>query len=122
MERMYQRTKIQEESLHYETLKHEGRLPIVGVNTFLDSKGSPTVIPREVIRSTPVEKEYAIESRDAFRARNAKRVPDLLRDLRRTAVEQGNVFDALMEVTKGCTLGQISAALYDVGGQYRRSM
>ena len=122
MERMYQRTKIQEESLYYETLKHEGRLPIVGVNTFLGAKGSPTVIPSEVIRSTSAEKEYAIASRDAFRARNAHRVSGLLRELRLASVEDRNVFDSLMEVAKGCTLGQISAALYDVGGQYRRSM
>ncbi len=122
MERMYQRTKIQEESLHYETLKHDGRLPIIGVNTFLDPKGSPTVIPSEVIRSTAGEKEFAIASRDAFRARNAANAGDALVGLRRAAVDDKNVFEALMDVGKVCTLGQISAALYEVGGQYRRSM
>lgn len=122
MERMYQRTKIQEESLYYETLKHDGKLPIVGVNTFLDPKGSPTVIPSEVIRSTTDEKEYAIASRDAFRARNAERTPTLLEELRGVATSGGNIFASLMEACKSCTLGQISGALYGVGGQYRRSM
>jgi methylmalonyl-CoA mutase len=122
MERMYQRTKIQEESLYYETLKHDGKLPIVGVNTFLDPRGSPTVIPREVIRSTAEEKEYAIRSRDAFRARNADRAVDALSALQRAATHDRNVFEALMEVCGVCTLGQISGALYEVGGQYRRSM
>ncbi|MCA9551705.1 MAG: methylmalonyl-CoA mutase family protein [Myxococcales bacterium] len=122
MERMYQRSKIQEESLYYEQLKHSGELPIVGVNTFLSDEGSPTVLPREVIRSTPDEKEYAISSREAFQARNEGISQDALRNLRRTALEHGNTFEALMEATKVCTLGQISRALYAVGGQYRRNM
>jgi methylmalonyl-CoA mutase len=122
MERMYQRTKIQEESLHYETLKHDGKLPIVGVNTFLDPRGSPTVLPREVIRSTSEEKEYAIASRDAFRSRNAERAPAALGDLQKAATHDRNTFEALMDVCEVCTLGQISGALYEVGGQYRRSM
>ena len=122
MERMYQRTKIQEESLYYETLKHDGKLPIVGVNTFLDPKGSPTVIPAEVIRSTEEEKGYAIESRDAFRARNATVSAAALSLLQKSATADANTFDALMEATKVCTLGQISGALYEVGGQYRRNM
>jgi methylmalonyl-CoA mutase len=122
MERMYQRSKIQEESLHYEGLKHSGELPVVGVNTFLGSDGSPTVLPREVIRSTPEEREYAIASAEAFRARNDGRTADALARLKETAVENGNVFEALMDVVKVASLGQISQALYEVGGQYRRSM
>ena len=122
MERMYQRTKIQEESLYYESLKHTGQLPIVGVNTFLSSEGSPTIIPDEVIRSTPEEREYAIASLQAFHARNAERASISLRSLQDVAVKQGNLFEALMETTKVCSLGQISEALYEVGGQYRRNM
>ncbi len=122
MERMYQRTKIQEESLYYETLKHDGQLPIIGVNTFLDPNGSPTVIPREVIRSTDEEKQYAIRSRDAFRARNSDVASGVLAELSRAAIADGNIFAALMDVCKVCTLGQVSATLYEVGGQYRRNM
>ena len=122
MERMYQRSKIQDESLHYETLKHNGALPIVGVNTFLDPKGSPTVQPPEVIRAHTDEKDYAIAARDAFWQRNADRAPDALRAVQRAALEHQNVFASLMEATKVCTLGQISRALYEVGGQYRRNM
>ena len=122
MERMYQRSKIQEESLYYEHRKHSGELPVVGVNTFLDSDGSPTVLPDEVIRSDEHEKEYAIASLLAFRARNAERTEAALGDLQRAAVEQGNVFAVLMEVAKVCSLGQMTGALYDVGGQYRRNM
>jgi methylmalonyl-CoA mutase len=122
MERMYQRSKIQEESLYYETLKHDGTLPIIGVNTFLDPKGSPTVAPPEVIRATTGEKDYAIAARDAFWARNAATAPGALDTVKRTALDGGNVFSALMEACKVCTLGQLSRALYDVGGQYRRNM
>ena len=122
MERMYQRSKIQDESLHYETLKHNGALPIVGVNTFLDPRGSPTVQPPEVIRAHTDEKDYAIAARDAFWQRNADRAPDALRAVQRAALEHQNVFASLMEATKVCTLGQISRALYEVGGQYRRNM
>ena len=122
MERMYQRTKIQEESLYYESLKHAGQLPIVGVNTFLDSAGSPTLVPHEVRRSTIEEKEYAIDSRDAFVERNRDRADASLKDLQEVAVGHDNVFTALMEAGKICTLGQISNTLYDVGGQYRRNM
>ena len=122
MERMYQRTRIQEESLYYETLKHSGELPIVGVNTFLDPSGSPTLVPDEVIRATSTEKEYAIESLHAFQERNADQAPAALEDLRRVAIERGNLFDSLMEISKFCSLGQISGALYEVGGRYRRNM
>jgi methylmalonyl-CoA mutase len=122
MERMYQRSKIQEESLYYETLKHDGRLPLVGVNTFLDAAGSPTIEPPEVIRANTTEKDYAIAARDAFHTRNAATAPAALAELQRGALEGGNVFAGLMEACKVCTLGEITAALYQVGGQYRRNM
>ncbi|MBI1380591.1 MAG: methylmalonyl-CoA mutase [Planctomycetaceae bacterium] len=122
MERMYQRSRIQDESLFYETQKHDGTLPIVGVNTFLDPNGSPTLVPDEVIRSTEGEKEYAIHSRNAFAARNAALAPRALEALQRAAVQDGNTFAALMEATKVASLGQISECLYQVGGRYRRNM
>jgi len=122
MERMYQRTKIQEESLYYETMKHSGKLPIAGVNTFLDPNGSPTVIPDEVIRSTTAEKDYAIASLAAFQGRNRTALQQADDDLQRASVEHQNVFAAMMEAAKVCSLGQISRALYQVGGQYRRNM
>jgi methylmalonyl-CoA mutase len=122
MERMYQRSKIQEESLYYEMLKHDGSLPLIGVNTFLDPKGSPTVQPPEVIRATREEKLYAIAARDAFWHRNAATAPAALDAIKRAALDGKNVFSALMEACKVCTLGQLSRALYEVGGQYRRNM
>jgi methylmalonyl-CoA mutase len=122
MERMYQRGKIQDESLHYETLKHTGQLPVVGVNTFLDPAGSPTVLPAEVIRSTPDEKEVAIASLAAFHQRNAARASAALHALKEASLHGGNTFEALMQACQVCSLGQISAALYEVGGQYRRNM
>ena len=122
MERMYQRSKIQEESLYYETLKHNGELPLIGVNTFLDPKGSPTMSPPEVIRATNEEKDYAITARDAFWKRNEATANGTLAAVKREALDGGNVFTALVEACKVCTLGQISAALYEVGGQYRRNM
>jgi methylmalonyl-CoA mutase len=122
MERMYQRSKIQEESLYYEMLKHDGTLPLIGVNTFLDPKGSPTVQPPEVIRATREEKLYAIAARDAFWKRNEGTAPAALAGVKRAALDGQNVFVALMEACKVCTLGQLSRALYEVGGQYRRNM
>jgi len=122
METMYQRGKIQEESLYYETLKHTGEYPIVGVNTFLNKKGSPTVIPGEVIRATEEEKQYQINALQAFQHRNEQTVPQLLKQLQTKAIAGENVFESLMEVCKYCSLGQISHALYEVGGQYRRNM
>lgn len=122
METMYQRSKIQEESLYYETLKHTGELPIIGVNTFLSSKGSPTILPREVIRSTTEEKEQQITTvRNLHQARE-DRAPQLLKELQETAVQNRNIFAHLMEVCKVCTLGQITENLFEVGGQYRRNM
>jgi isobutyryl-CoA mutase len=122
METMYQRSKIQEESLYYETLKHTGELPVIGVNTFLSSEGSPTMLPKEVIRSTTEEKEAQIATVQAVQARFAKEGPEALHRLQQVALHNGNVFEALMETTKVCTLGQISRALFEVGGQYRRNM
>ena len=122
MERMYQRGRIQDESMHYETLKHNGSLPIIGVNTFLDPAGSPTIIPGEVIRSTDEEKRYAVQHKEAFRQRHATQSGRALRALQEIALQNGNVFESLMEAAKTCTLGQMTQALYEVGGQYRRNM
>jgi isobutyryl-CoA mutase len=122
MERMYQRNKIQEESLHYETLKHTGELPIIGVNTFLNKKGSPTILPSEVIRSTTEEKEQQIRNLQDFKSRNISHSQQALAKLQQVAVTNGNIFEALMETVKYCTLGEITHALYQVGGQYRRNM
>jgi methylmalonyl-CoA mutase len=122
MEMMYQRNKIQEESLYYETRKHSGEYPIIGVNTYLSKDGSKTIIPAEVIRSTTEEKDRQIRNVRAFQERNAQRSADALRMVKRVAVANGNIFEALMEASKVCSLGQLSAALYQVGGQYRRSM
>lgn len=122
MERMYQRSKIQEESMYYEMQKHTGALPIIGVNTFLDEKGSPTILPAEVIRSTDDEKQYAVASRKAFQQRNEVQAKEALAKLQQVALQGDNLFECLMETVKVCTLGQISAALYQVGGQYRRNM
>jgi methylmalonyl-CoA mutase len=122
METMYQRSKIQEESLYYETLKHTGEYKIIGVNTFLSSKGSPTIIPKEVIRATTEEKELQIKNLNAIHTAKKDIIPNAIKSLQQIATENGNVFDSLMEVTKVCTLGQITDALFEVGGQYRRSM
>jgi isobutyryl-CoA mutase len=122
MERMYQRNKIQEESLYYENLKHTGELPLVGVNTFLNKKGSPTVLPNEVIRSTREEKEQQIQNLEAFWKRNEEKNRQALERLKEVAVKNGNLFAELMETVKYCSLGQITHALYEVGGQYRRNM
>jgi methylmalonyl-CoA mutase len=122
METMYQRGKIQEESLYYETLKHNGDFPIIGVNTFLNKKGSPTIVPSEVIRATEEEKQYQIKALKEFQERNADKSAAVLSELKKAAVENKNIFEQLMEVTKICSLGQISNALYQVGGQYRRNM
>lgn len=122
MERMYQRNKIQEESLYYESLKHSGELPIIGVNTFLNKKGSPTVLPGEVIRSTTEEKEQQIQNLHAFYKRNENKSADMLNRLKKVAINNGNIFAELMETVKYCSLGQITHALFEVGGQYRRNM
>ncbi|ASZ10679.1 methylmalonyl-CoA mutase family protein [Chitinophaga pendula] len=122
MERMYQRNKIQEESLYYESLKHTGEYPIIGVNTFLNKNGSPTILPAEVIRSTSEEKEFQIDTLKAFHVRHADKSATALKKLQQVAIANGNLFAELMETVKHCSLGQITNALYEVGGQYRRSM
>ncbi len=122
METMYQRSKIQEESLYYETLKHTGKLPIMGVNTFLSSKGSPTVTPGEVIRATVEEKEYQIEMLGRLHQCWEKEASESLSILRKAALNNENVFETLIETTKYASLGQITRLLFEVGGQYRRNM
>jgi methylmalonyl-CoA mutase len=122
METMYQRGKIQEESLYYETLKHTGEFPIIGVNTFLSSKGSPTVIPAEVIRSTEEEKQYQIDMLKDLHARSASKTDEQIALLQKCAIENGNIFEQMMEASKVCSLGQITSSLFKVGGQYRRNM
>lgn len=122
MERMYQRNKIQEESLYYEHQKHTGELPLIGVNTFLSKNGSPTILPQEVIRSTTEEKEQQINNLHAFWKRNENKGEEALKRLKQTAINNGNLFAELMETVKYCSLGQITNALYEVGGQYRRNM
>jgi methylmalonyl-CoA mutase len=122
METMYQRTKIQEESLYYEMQKHTGEYPIIGVNTFLSSKGSPTILPKEVIRSTTEEKEYQITMLNQLKEGNATQGEIALKKLQQVAIHNGNLFEELMETVKYCSLGQITAALFEVGGQYRRNM
>ncbi len=122
MERMYQRNKIQEESLVYEHQKHTGELPLIGVNTFLSKNGSPTILPTEVIRSTTEEKEFQITTLQAFQKRHANKAEQMLAELKEVAIQNGNLFATLMETVKYCSLGQITNALYEVGGQYRRNM
>ena len=122
METMYQRSKIQEESLYYETLKHTGEFPIIGVNTFLSSKGSPTVQPAEVIRATEEEKMFQIKTKENLNKANEDKVSNQLAILQEAAVQNENLFEKLMEATKVCSLGQITSALFEVGGQYRRNM
>jgi methylmalonyl-CoA mutase len=122
METMYQRGKIQEESLYYETRKHTGEFPIIGVNTFLSSKGSPTVIPQEVIRATTEEKENQIKTLKNLHAFHAVDAPDLLERVQQAAIQNQNIFTAMMEASKSCSLGQLTKALFEVGGQYRRNM
>jgi methylmalonyl-CoA mutase len=122
MERQYQRTKIQEESLYYEQQKEAGAYPVVGVNTFLSKQGSPIVVPQSLIRSTDEDKDRQINNLRAFQDRNRDRADQALADLQKAAVSGGNIFGQLMETAKVASLGQMSRALYDVGGQYRRNM
>jgi methylmalonyl-CoA mutase len=122
METMYQRSKIQEESLYYETLKHNGEFPIIGVNTFLNKNGSPTIVPAEVIRATDEEKAYQITMLEQLHKANASKVDAQLKTIQTAAIHNENIFAHLMEATKFCSLGQITAALFEVGGQYRRNM
>ena len=122
METMYQRSKIQEESLYYETLKHTGEFPIIGVNTFLSSKGSPTVLPKEVIRATEEEKQYQIGMLQNLHKANVEKAKEGISTVQDAAVQNKNMFEQLMETCKYASLGQITSALFEVGGQYRRNM
>ena len=122
METMYQRSKIQEESLYYETLKHTGEFPIIGVNTFLSSKGSPTVLPKEIIRATEEEKAYQITMLQNLHAINKEEFNNKITDIQDAAINNTNIFEVLMETAKFASLGQITDCLFDVGGQYRRNM
>lgn len=122
METMYQRNKIQEESLHYEKLKNSGDLPIIGVNTFLSSTGSPTVIPEEVIRATEEEKQFQINIIEGIHSIYSEESSAILKSLKEKAIANGNLFETLMEAAKYCSIGQITHALFDVGGKYRRNM
>ena len=122
METMYQRSRIQEESLHYETLKHNGEYPIIGVNTFLSKEGSPTLVPGEVIRATPEEKEGQIDGLAALHSAHSAQTEAALLQVRDIAVQHGNLFSELMEAVKFCSLGQLTEAMFEVGGAYRRNM
>ena len=122
METMYQRSKIQEESLYYETLKHNGDFPIIGVNTFLSSNGSPTILPKEVIRATEEEKQIQIKTLENLHTCYAEASKKQQKNIQSIALQNENLFDALMEACKVCSLGQITDALFEVGGQYRRNM
>ena len=122
METMYQRGKIQEERLYYETLKHTGAFPIIGVNTFLNSKGSPTILPQEVIRATTEEKEYQIRMLKNLHAFQGHHSAEKLERIQEAAIQNKNIFAELLEATKVCSLGEITKALFEVGGQYRRNM
>ncbi len=122
METMYQRSKIQEESMHYEWLKHTGEYPIIGVNTFLGKDGSPTVRPGEVIRSTEEEKQVQIETLHNFQNANEDKSEAALKTLQHAAINQQNLFNVMMDAVKYCSLGQITNALFEVGGKYRRNM
>ena len=122
METGYQRGRIQDESMHYEMLKHTGELPIIGVNTFRNPKGDPVPETLELARSTDEEKQSQLKRVEAFQAANAKQSPAMLKRLQQAVIDNGNVFDVLMDAVRVCSLGQITNALFEVGGQYRRNM
>jgi len=122
METMYQRSRIQEESLHYETLKHTGEYEIIGVNTFLSSKGSPTIIPGEVIRATDEEKKIQLKNLNSLHRANEDTSTQMINELQNCAITNANIFEKLMDVGKYCSLGEITNSLFKVGGQYRRNM
>jgi methylmalonyl-CoA mutase len=122
METMYQRSKIQEESMYYETLKHNGEFPIIGVNTFLSKNGSPTIVPAEVVRASEKEKKYQLEMLANLKETNKDKVDEQINLIQNAAIQNENIFEYLMEATKFCSLGQITNSLFEVGGQYRRNM
>ena len=108
--------------MYYETLKHTGEFPIIGVNTFLSSKGSPTVLPKEVIRATEAEKQYQIHMLNNLHRANAEKATEGIGKVQDAAIQNRNMFEQLMETCKYASLGQITSALFEVGGQYRRNM
>ena len=122
METMYQRSKIQEESLHYETLKHTGEFPIIGVNTFMSKQGSPTLVPNEVIRASKEEKLYQIEMLSELHKTQKDNSTEELSKVQEAAILNKNIFNELMNASKTCSLGEITNSLFEVGGQYRRNM
>jgi len=122
METGYQRGKIQEESLYYEQLKHDGTLPIIGVNTFRNPNGDPTPQTLELARSSEAEKQSQLTRLAEFHGRHGAEAPAMLERLRKAVIDNGNVFAVLMDAVRVCSLGQITHALFEVGGQYRRNM
>jgi methylmalonyl-CoA mutase len=122
METGYQRGKIQEESMHYEMLKHTGEYPIIGVNTFRNPHGDPVPEAIELARSTDEEKQSQLQRLHDFHTAHAAEAPALLQRLQQAVMANANVFEVLMEAVRCCSLGQITNALFEVGGQYRRSM
>ncbi len=122
METGYQRGRIQDESMHYEMLKHTGELPIVGVNTFRNPHGDAVLDKLELARSTDEEKQNQLKRLQEFHARHADEAPAMLRRLQQAVIENANVFEVLMDAVRVCSLGQITTALFEVGGQYRRNM
>lgn len=122
METMYQRGKIQEESMHYEMLKHTGELPIIGVNTFRNPKGDAVMETLELARSTEEEKQSQLQRLNDFHQRHAAQAPAMLKRLQQAVIDNGNVFEVLMDAVRVCSLGQITNTLFEVGGQYRRNM
>ena len=122
METGYQRSKIQEESMHYEMLKHTGEYPIIGVNTFRNPKGDEVLESLELARSTEEEKQSQLARLADFHQRHAGEAPAMLARLQQAVIDNGNVFAVLMDAVRVCSLGQITNALFEVGGQYRRSM
>ena len=122
METGYQRGKIQDESMHYEMLKHTGELPIIGVNTFRNPKGDEVMDKLELARSTEEEKQSQLKRLQDFHAAHAQEAPGQLARLQQAVIVNGNVFEVLMDAVRVCSLGQITTALFEVGGQYRRNM
>jgi methylmalonyl-CoA mutase len=122
METGYQRSKIQEESMHYEMQKHTGEYPIIGVNTFRNPHGDAAPESIELARSTEAEKQSQLTRLNDFHARHAAAAPAMLQRLQQAVIDNANVFNVLMDAVRVCSLGQITSALFEVGGQYRRSM
>jgi methylmalonyl-CoA mutase len=108
--------------MYYETLKHNGEFPIIGVNTFLSKNGSPTIVPAEVVRASEEEKKYQLEMLANLKETNKDKVDEQINLIQNAAIQNENIFEYLMEATKFCSLGQITNSLFEVGGQYRRNM